>query len=496
MTHTFVASDLHLADAQELDPERPLWKRFKGRDLFVDDCFCRFLEHIERLAAGDEAELILDGDIFDFDSVMAMPEDPEFSVWWLERRRGLAPEEAKSHFKMQVILKDHARFVAGLRRFVLAGHRLIFVIGDHDLELHWPKVQAAIREALDLPEDRADDVTFCEFFYISEGDTLVEHGNQYDSYCVCPNPAHPTIHVRGADRMRLPFGNIAGKFMLNGMGLFNPHVESSFIRPLGEYLVFFVRYQLRIQPLLAWTWFWTAMITLWTTVTEGFLPALRDPFTMEERVEEIARKARATPRQVRSLQANRVHPAVFNPVKIARELWLDRALLLGLVLVGTFQLFSTLNVIIHLSLWWWVLFFVLALPPFIFYARGVNSDVANYQRQLKVRLPHAARLAGVKRLVLGHTHRERHVYEDDGLEVLNTGTWSPAFRDVECTIPFGRKCFAWIRPDPAVDPRSGEVPRIAELHEWLDSGQTVLLQGEPARPVSSLPPAGLSISAA
>ena len=48
-------------------------------------------------------------------------------------------------------------------------------------------------------------------------------------------------------------------------------------------------------------------------------------------------------------------------------------------------------------------------------------------------------------------------------ELINTGTWSPAFEDVEYTRPFGRKCFAWIRPD-------GDGPRIAELLEWTDPG--------------------------
>jgi len=77
--HSFVVSDIHLSDAQPMDPSRPLWKRFKGRDLFVDRCFGRFLEHAESLSEGP-AELILDGDTFDFDSVMDLPERPGFSV--------------------------------------------------------------------------------------------------------------------------------------------------------------------------------------------------------------------------------------------------------------------------------------------------------------------------------------------------------------------------------------------------------------------------------
>jgi len=35
------------------------------------------------------------------------------------------------------------------------------------------------------------------------------------------------------------------------------------------------------------------------------------------------------------------------------------------------------------------------------------------------------------RVVLGHTHRERHA-QCDGIELVNTSTWSAAYHDVEC----------------------------------------------------------------
>jgi UDP-2,3-diacylglucosamine pyrophosphatase LpxH len=464
--HTFVVSDIHLSDAQEIDSRRPLWKRFKGRDLFVDDSFARFLEHVGELADGEgDLELILNGDIFDFDSVMAIPEDPPFRVRWLEKKRGLDPEEEKTVYKMSRILADHPVFVGALHNFLLEGNRVIFVIGNHDMELHWPAAQEKIRQALDLPDEMQTKVRFCSWFYVSGGDTLVEHGNQYDSYCVCADPVRPLVHVRNTDRVRLPFGNLACKYMLNGMGLFNPHVDSSFILSLKEYLRFFFRYLLRIQPLLVWTWFWTAVVTLVVSLRQGFLPAVRDPFTLEDRVESIARRANATPRIVRGLRALRVHPAVFNPVQVARELWLDRALLLGLVIFGTFQLFSMLNVFVELKLWWWLLFFVVLLPPFTFYARKINSDVDNIDRNLYRLLPEAARLLNVRRAILGHTHQEEHT-ELQGVDLLNTGTWSPAYTDVECTVPLGRKCFAWLRPGPE--------GRSAELREWMDPGSEIL----------------------
>src|SRR5690606_14881208 len=120
----------------------PLWKKYKTREFFFDDLFAELLKHLENMAGGEEVELVLNGDIFDFDSVMAIPEDAPFRISWLERRRGLLPEMEKSLFKIDRILDDHPVWVQALRRFVMCGHRVVFVIGNHDLELHWPQVQS------------------------------------------------------------------------------------------------------------------------------------------------------------------------------------------------------------------------------------------------------------------------------------------------------------------------------------------------------------------
>lgn len=460
--HTLVVSDLHLSDAQERLPEKPLWKRYKQRDLFIDDCFARFLEH-QLGVVPPGSELILDGDVFDFDSVMALPDRDVFPVSWLERRRGLGAEEEKSRFKMRAILKDHPVFVQALRRWVLAGNRLVFVIGNHDIELHWPGVQALLLGALALPPARAGAARVCEWFYVSEGDTLVAHGNQLDHYCVCPDPVYPTIRWRGRELIRVPFGNLAERYMLNAMGLFNPHVESSFIRPFAEYVVFFRKYMLKIQPMIGFVWFWSAILTLIVSLREGFLPAVRDPRRLEARVVDIARRANATPEQTRALLLLDVHPAIFSPWRIMRELWLDRALLLALVIFGSFEVFSVLNVFSPISPWWTGFVFLLLLPPFVLYAHNVASEVAETERMMRERLPVAAEVVRVDRVVVGHTHREGHI-RIDAVELLNTGTWSPAYKDVECTIPFGRKCFAWIHPG------EGGGPRVAELYEWTDPG--------------------------
>lgn len=465
--HTIVLSDIHIADAEPPHPGNPLWKRFKRPKLFVDRTFKRFLEYL-RGTIKEPFEVVLNGDIFDFDSVMALPKHKIFPITWLEKSRGLASEEAKSRYKMRVILSDHSLFVEALREHVLAGNHVVFIIGNHDVELHWPSVQEEVMRCLELPDDHRSHVRFCEWFYLAGNDTLIEHGNQYDDYCLCHDPIHPLIKKGSRVLVRLPFGNLAGKFMLNGIGLMNPHVDTSFIKPVREYIVFFYRYVLRTQPFILWTWFWGAVTTLLVSLTEGFLPPLKDPLTVESRVEDIARRSNATPQMVRSLRELHVHPAVFDPLKIMRELWLDRAFLLVLILFASFEVFSTLNLFAEFSTFWFFLPLMAFLPIFIFYARSVQSEISKVNRSVFESAALSSRIAGVRRVIHGHTHKERHSWLDQ-VEVINTGTWSAAYKDVECTQPLGRKCFAWIQPKPDGSGRMGE------LYEWKDPDAEIMM---------------------
>jgi len=215
------------------------------------------------------------------------------------------------------------------------------------------------------------------------------------------------------------------------------------------------------------------MATLFMSLREGTLPSRKQPETLPNRVEDIALRSNSTGGVVIALRATVVHPAIFNPWKVARELWLDRALLLFLGAFVSFQIFSILNVFVRLSVWWIAVPFAIFLLPFVFYARSVQSEVRETEINIHKRLPTSARIAGVRRVVLGHTHRERHTGIRD-IELINTGTWSSAYHDVECTKPYGRKCFAWIHPDPAGTERS------AQLRVWNDPGSEVFRPDAPS----------------
>ncbi len=475
--HTLVFSDIHLTTAEKPDPTQPLWKRYKQRDLFVDRTIADMLNHFGRTVDG-RIECVLNGDIFDFDAVTQLPEPlGETKLSWIEQDRGMNATAAKSAWKMGAILDDHPVFVGALRQLLDDGHRVVFVVGNHDLDLLWPSVQEVVRERLGRPPVH-EELRFCEWFYISGRDTLIEHGHQYDSYCLSLDPVWPTVRVGDEVRVRLPFGNYASRVLINQMGWFNPHVESSWNMSFWGYVVFFYRHILRSHPFLPVAWIWSATLTLWLSVRDGLLPAERDVLRLDERVEEIASKAQATPRTVRGLRALRAHPAFFEPWRIARELWLDRALLFVLLVVGTFQLFATGKVVFGFGLWWWGFFLVLLFPPFIFYARNVSTETDGMERYVRRRADLIAAVAGVSRIVLGHSHVEHHTNVGD-VELLNAGTWSPAFKDVACTEPEGRKCLVWIRPGPA-----GE--RIATLETWWETGLERLPWSEEDKPVVRL----------
>lgn len=442
---TVIISDLHLSEAEPTHPRYPLWKKFKTKEFFFDDTFCEFLVSVQQKAKTAQLELILNGDIFDFDSVTRLPAQPLFRIKWLEKKRGLFPRPERSAFKIDQILLDHQKWVQGLNEFLKNGHQAVFIMGNHDLELHFPEVQNKIREHIDPQGQFFSQIRFCEWFYISGGDTLVEHGNQYDPYCVCDDPINPFVQAYNHISMKLPFGNLACRFMTNGMGFFNPHVDSNYIMGMKEYVAFFFKYMIRAQPLLIWTWLWGAMITLIESFLDRLRAPIRDPLTIEDRVIQIAEKSNADSRMVRELKELFAVPATASPILLLRELWLDRALLVMLSFFIIFEIMIIVRYVYQVSFFWAFIPLFLLLPFFLFYSQSITSLVSSYKEPDERILYLASKITRTLRVVFGHTHIPRHEMIG-AVEHLNSGTWSPAFRDVECTQAMDQKTLVWIEP--------------------------------------------------
>ncbi len=451
---TLIVSDLHLSEAQAESRRGPLWMAYKRREFFVDQDFARLVDWAVARAAGP-IELVLNGDVFDFDNVLQLPSHPPGEVDWLARLRGLSSEEWMSCHKIDCILREHPLWIAAMRRLLAGGHRVVFVSGNHDAELCWPSVQARIRHAL-APEGADEEaLRFCSWFYLSGEDTFISHGHQFDPNCAVPDPIDPLIAVHGRPRVRIPFGNLAGRYMLNGMGYFNPHASDNYIMSGWQYVRFFYRYMLRSQPLLLWTWFWGALATLYIALTEHLRPALRDPLRVEEKVREVARSSNATPTMVRQLAALGEAPACTQPWAVVRELWLDRGLLLLGLMFAAWQVVLHINIAAHISPLWVLVPMAVMLPPYAVYARSVRSTVFSAPLLDPARADLVARITGARRAVFGHTHKPEHG-KVGALEVINGGFWSPAFAEPECLRRIGTQTFVWLH---------GEA-RQAALMEW------------------------------
>lgn len=471
---TIIVSDMHLAEAARAYPSRPHWMAYKRREHFIDDDFARMLDHLvdQVLESGETIELVLNGDIFDFDSIIELPEEPQGHVDWLARLRGLGSEEWMSCFKMQCIVRDHPVWFGALKRFIERGHRAVFVIGNHDLELYWPSVQAMVGEALGVDPDD-DALRFNSWFYISAGDTYVSHGHVYDPNCAMSDPIDPLIEVHGRPRVRIPFGDLAGRIMLNGMGYFNPHATGNYIMTGTQYARFFVRYMLRTQPFLLWTWFWSAVATLVISMRDHLKHPMRDPLLVDEKVRAIAKRANATPSMVRQLAALCVPPSCSRPLAVIRELWLDRGFLFIGLLFLAWQVVLHVNIALPISPLWVFAALGVLIPPYLVYASRVKPTVFDEPLLDEQRAQLISRITGARNVVFGHTHVP-HVSDIAGVRFINGGFWSPAFAEPECKNRLGTQTFVWLRPAP-----SGE--RVARLFEWAPGALAPVAYVEPAQ---------------
>jgi UDP-2,3-diacylglucosamine pyrophosphatase LpxH len=124
-------------------------------------------------------ELIVNGDAFE------MLQVPHVDAY--DPARAYPPEdyhsssEPDSERKMAIIISGHPVFFDALRNFIRVGppaRFLTFIKGNHDVNLHWPAVQRAIRQAVRATGEREPLLIFEERRISREG-IYVEHGNQY-----------------------------------------------------------------------------------------------------------------------------------------------------------------------------------------------------------------------------------------------------------------------------------------------------------------------------
>ena len=233
---TYIVSDLHLSEG--IQPGSLRASRLEA--FFYDEEFRNFCQSIIKRSSerGRTAVLVLNGDVFDFLSVLKTPEEGIHGpLTRTDREFGLGYTEADSVWKMGLIAKGHPLFFDGLASVLAAGHQLAFIRGNHDLELFWPGVQASIEESLEAALGRIGHtehlsrahsaVSFHDWFLYEEGRYWIEHGNQYERSNAVQyglNPIQPPeYHRHGAFQLDYPIGSIFVRYVYNKLRLIDPY---------------------------------------------------------------------------------------------------------------------------------------------------------------------------------------------------------------------------------------------------------------------------------
>ncbi len=222
-----VLSDFHLGRGKNLESGR-FWAL---EAFFYDNDFLAFVRWLISSAAGIEPmpRLIFNGDTFDLLRV-----EPE-SVG--ERAPAyLTPDQATR--TLERILQGHPTFVAGLAEALVAGLTVVFLPGNHDIELQWAPVQTVLRDAVaaavsaqggDGAQVVGQLLSFRPWFYYEPGRVWIEHGCQYDPENAFRWYLRGDLAAVDADDTEVdqPLGNFFQRYLYNGFGAITFMVPSS-----------------------------------------------------------------------------------------------------------------------------------------------------------------------------------------------------------------------------------------------------------------------------
>jgi UDP-2,3-diacylglucosamine pyrophosphatase LpxH len=236
-----VVSDLHLGEGQDAVTRRYA----RTENFFADARFARLLAAEARAGA----LLVLNGDTFDFLRITAWPREREQLDEWSalltelgqprdaatllasisgrERGFGLRTDDYKSVWKLRRIAQGHPGFFTALARWIAQDGLVLFVKGNHDLELYWPLVQAAVRA--EIVKRGADPAVvqarafFCDDAF-SLANLYIEHGHRFEPLTAVAGP--PEL-PGNRTQLTLPVGSFVNRYLINPVERLEPFLDNT-----------------------------------------------------------------------------------------------------------------------------------------------------------------------------------------------------------------------------------------------------------------------------
>jgi UDP-2,3-diacylglucosamine pyrophosphatase LpxH len=434
MRHTIAISDIHLC---EVERTAGLWMRYRQAPYSPDNDLAAMLDAARAKVKGDKLCLVLNGDVFDFDAPRVVDGQSVFHD---------LPRTAEHAVPaITAILDDHPVFVDALGRVLADGHEVVFVSGNHDVLLTLPEVRAIVLDRLvaSLPPPARPSarsrVVFRAWFHLTPDGIVLEHGHQYDGYCSHRYPMAPF----GADRKREihpTMGSLTTRNLVSRMGYFNPHVDGSYMLSTLGYLGHWVRYYLFTPHSLMLAYARGAAHIIAELVRRRF------PASRARRRENIFAASVETGASVRRVARHArlfETPAEDRLSTVIREFWLDRVALFGLtVILGMVFFLAARGPLVAGA--------ALAPALFVTYELSVpKPPLDEVWRKVQRSARRVARAHRARAVVFGHTHKPAGIWEE-GVFYGNTGSWSAAYKDLECTQPLeSERPVVWLSSDGA-----------------------------------------------
>lgn len=219
-----ITSDMHLSAGRFVDGvQNP------HEDFVFDREFCEFIEYFSSGVYGDgcEVELILNGDVFDFLNIPIQGEFVDVVT------SDIALE------KLRAIFLGHPEVTKALQEFVRKpGKRLIYNVGNHDLDFFFPAVSREFCRTIGGENWTKDKVwvnTETEYLSYPEG-IQIHHGNQFEAVHTT-NYSQPFITENLPEPiLYLPWGSVYVIKIINRLKWERDYIDK--VKPAKLFMLF------------------------------------------------------------------------------------------------------------------------------------------------------------------------------------------------------------------------------------------------------------------
>ncbi|HEX6240250.1 MAG TPA: hypothetical protein VFZ61_05135 [Polyangiales bacterium] len=166
----------------------------------IDAPLIALLDHYRTRPSERPLTLVLAGDFLDLVGVCIGSDGAPLKTPLSREEQAHGLGSAADHVvrKLEAIAERHQGVFCALARFVEAGHQLVVVRGNHDIELHWHAARAAFVRAVVQHASEASRpqlakrIQICPWFFHVPGLLYVEHGHEFDPTCSYGDPLLPT----------------------------------------------------------------------------------------------------------------------------------------------------------------------------------------------------------------------------------------------------------------------------------------------------------------